>query len=103
MPGAAVIDVFTNLDPASGPNALTTFILGGRTQIEAARDARPTFATVWSGNNDVLGAALTGDGSLVTDPAVFATRYDALMDSLDTFGLAGGALIAVVNVSNSPF
>ncbi len=103
VPGAAVIDVFTNLDPASNPNALTTFILGGRTQIEAALDARPTFATVWSGNNDVLGAVLSGDASEVTDPTVFTSRYEAMMDSIDAFGLEGGALIAVVNVTNIPF
>ena len=103
VPGAAVIDVFTNLDPASDPNALTTFILGGRTQIEAARSARPTFATVWSGNNDVLLAVFSGDASQITEPAVFTSRYEAMMDSMDAFALEGGALIAVISVTNIPF
>ncbi len=106
--GAAVIDVLTNLAPASGPNALTTFFLGGRTQLETAAAIEPTFATVWIGNNDVLGSILDsinpGDPALVTDPAVFATRYEAMMDSLDAFSsIQGGALIGVVQVGAAPY
>jgi lysophospholipase L1-like esterase len=58
VPGAAVADLtaFTT----SNSNALTTFILGGKTQVQKALDAAPTFVTVEIGNNDVLPAALTG-------------------------------------------
>jgi lysophospholipase L1-like esterase len=58
VPGAAVADL-TALTTANS-NALTTFILGGKTQIQKALDAQPTFVTVEIGNNDVLPAALSG-------------------------------------------
>src|SRR4051794_6211794 len=35
-------------------NVLTTLILGGETQAQRAAEARPTFVSVWIGNNDVL-------------------------------------------------
>jgi len=41
-------------------NALTTFILGGQTQVAKAIQANPTFVTIEIGNNDWLPAALTG-------------------------------------------
>lgn len=106
--GAAVIDVLTNLDVDSKPNALTTFFLGGRSQLEAAAQVDPTFVSVWSGNNDVLGAILDptnpGDPALVTDPTTFASRYGAMMDGIDAFGsVQGGALIGVVQVALIPY
>ena len=108
VPGAAVVDVLTNLGTDSDPNPLTTFFLGGQTQLEAAAVILPTFVSVWIGNNDVLGAILDptnpGDPALVTDPAVFAQRYGATMDSLDAFGsIQGGALIGVVQVVFAPY
>ena len=108
IPGAAVIDVFSNFDPASGPNTLTTVLGGGHTQLQNAAMVRPTFVTVWIGNNDALGAVLTvgnaGDPSLVTDPGTFATRYTAMMDSLDALGsIQGGVLIGVVQVALAPY
>ncbi len=60
VPGAATLDPLSNLEPGSNPNPLTTLLLGGRTQLEAALDADPTFVSVWIGNNDVLGAAISG-------------------------------------------
>lgn len=108
VPGAAVIDALSNLDSASGPNALTTFFLGGRTQIDAAAAARPSFVTVWIGNNDVLGSitrgdALTGDPSTITPVADFAGRYGDLADEIDDLGPQGGVLIGVVQVGFAPF
>ena len=42
-------------------NALTTFILGGKTQVQRALDANPTFVSIWIiGNNDVLEAGASG-------------------------------------------
>jgi lysophospholipase L1-like esterase len=100
VPGAAVIDILTNLDPDSDPNALTIFILGGRTQLEAASDAQPTFVSIAIGSNDILGALLNaanpGDPALVTDPATFATRYRDMLDELEALEtLQGGVLIGL--------
>jgi lysophospholipase L1-like esterase len=107
VPGSAVIDALTNLDPTSNANALTTLFLGGRTQIEAAAAARPTFVTVWMGNNDVLGgitSADAGDASHVTSPTTFAANFAEMMDDLDAIGtIEGGALIGVMQVTSAPY
>jgi hypothetical protein len=51
--------VESNTSPFGGTNALTQFILGGRTQIQAMMASQPTFVSVWIGNNDVLAASRT--------------------------------------------
>jgi hypothetical protein len=100
VPGAAVIDILSNLDPDSDPNTLTSFILGGRTQLEAAADAQPTFVSIAIGSNDILGAlaneANPGDPALITAPATFATRYGDMLDQLEALAtIQGGVLIGV--------
>jgi hypothetical protein len=103
VPGAEVIDVLSNADAASNANALTTFILGGRTQIEAVGDVDPTFVSAWIGNNDVLGAALAGEPALATPESDFTTRYGNMLDELDALpDLEGGVLFSVVNVTLVP-
>ena len=107
--GAAVIDALTNFDADSDTGKpYTTFFLGGRSQLEVAAVIEPTFVSVWIGNGDVLGSVLDptnpGDPALVTDPAVFATRYEAMMDSLDAYGsIQGGVLIGAVQVAFIPY
>lgn len=102
VPGARVLDPTSASSVAS--NALTTFILGGKTQVQKALDARPTFATIWIGNNDVLQPALSGlFQPIVSTPAEFQTAYDAMIAQL----LAGapdlkGVLIAVAKAQNLP-
>ena len=55
VPGATLIDAVTRVTDNGG---LHDLILRGRgTQLQQALALRPTFATVWIGNNDVLGAA----------------------------------------------
>jgi lysophospholipase L1-like esterase len=122
--GASVTDVLNNvavpgarvLDPASrttvASNALTTFILGGKTQVEKALDAKPTFATVWIGNNDVLVAGLSGilvptpalgQNGIISTQAQFQVSYDSLISQL-TGGAPGlkGVLIGVAQVPFLP-
>jgi hypothetical protein len=89
----------TDLIPSS-LDAFKTFLLGGRTPVQAAADIKPTFVSIQVGSNDLLGAALdennAGDPALVTPPATFADRYDAMLDSLDAIGsIEGGVLVAV--------
>jgi lysophospholipase L1-like esterase len=103
VPGAKVVDALTNLNPNGGENPLTTFILGGRTQIQAAEAAHPTFVSVWLGNNDVLGAALAGDTTFLTDTATFAAELHATLDSIKAIPtLQGAVLIGVANVVEIP-
>ena len=109
VPGANSFDP-TDPDGAGANNALTTLILGGKTQVQRALDARPTFASVWIGYNDVLTAALSGILTSVpgvsrgvTDPATFEANYDEMLDALTAGGtLKGGVLIGVVNVAAAP-
>ena len=107
VPGAEVMDAISNLDSASNANALTTFFLGTLTQTQMMRRVRPTFVTVWLGNNDVLGAATNsanaGDSALVTAPALFQTRYTGVVDSLVAAGVEGVVLIGVANVTAVPY
>ena len=113
FPGADVLELLnTNYGspqpPASATDAYKLFLLGGRTELQRAREVLPTFVTVWIGNNDVLGAILdTGDAGQaadITPPATFTARYTALMDSLDSFGsIQGGALIGTVQVTGAPY
>ncbi len=103
VPQAAVIDVLNNQSPASSPNPLTSFILGGQTQIEAAKKANPTFASVWIGNNDVLGAAIVGDTSLATSVDSFQTRYSRMVSELESIeSLQGALFIGVADVTLIP-
>lgn len=107
VPGAEVMDAVSNLDPESNANALTTFFLGGLTQMQMLQRVQPTFVTVWIGNNDVLGAATNsangGDTTRITASAAFATRYNTMMAEIDEANPTGGVLIGVANVTAIPF
>jgi hypothetical protein len=108
VPGAAVEDVLSNLSPASNSNALTTFLLGGLTQIEMMQRTNPTFVSVWIGNNDVLGSVLDpvngGNPADVTPPATFAARYDSILDAIDATPAASqGVLVGVADVVMIPY
>lgn len=107
VPGAEVMDAISNLDPASNANALTLFFLGGLTQTQMLQRVRPTFVTVWIGNNDVLASVTqpgdAGDPSVITPPDLFATRYAMMMDSIDEVRPAGGVLIGVAEPMPVPY
>lgn len=108
VPGATSLDPFSTSTDAS--NALTTFILGGRTQVQAALAADPTFVSVWTGNNDVLEAAVSGVltpmagvSRGVTPVATYTTNLDQVTAPLAAApNLEGGVLIGVVNVTSTP-
>ena len=120
VPGASSID----LTAAStyDANVLTSLFLGGKSQVQKALDAQPTFATVWMGNNDVIDAAAKGLAYLsntgnagekalltqfaspgITPPATFIANYRTGINQLKSQGkLQGGVLIGVVNVTGIP-
>ncbi|MEA2707288.1 MAG: hypothetical protein QOH22_2076 [Gemmatimonadaceae bacterium] len=82
-------------------NALTTFILGGKTQVARALDAKPTFVTLGIVGNDYLGfavqdgrtAALAG----ITPVATFTANYDKTISQL----LAGAPDVKGVIMANA--
>jgi lysophospholipase L1-like esterase len=110
VPGAVSFDPVATTSPAS--NALTTFILGGRSQVSRALMARPTFTTIWIGNNDVLGAAgsgilvpgvVAGQNGVLSTLATFTASYDAMIKQLtDSAPGIKGVLIGIVQVGGIP-
>jgi lysophospholipase L1-like esterase len=106
VPGASSYDP-TAVNGTPFSNALTTFILGGKTQVERALDAHPTFVSIGIVGNDYLSfavqdgrtAALAG----ITPVATFTANYDKTIAQL----LAGapdvkGVIMANVLPTNVP-
>jgi lysophospholipase L1-like esterase len=109
VPDARVLDPISPSTVAS--NALTTIILGGKTQVQRALDARPTFVTIWIGANDVLQAAYTGiltptpgvSNGIVSTQAQFQASYDLMIKQLlDSMPNLKGVLIGVPLASSIP-
>jgi len=102
VPGARVLDPTSTSAPASNP--LTTFILGGKTQVQRALDANPTFVSIWIGNNDVLQPALSGlFQPIVSTLPQFQTSYDLMIQQLlDSVPNLKGVLIGVAMVQYLP-
>jgi lysophospholipase L1-like esterase len=109
VPDARVLDPISPSTVASNP--LTTFILGGKTQVQRALDARPTFATIWIGANNVLQAAYTGilvptpgrSSGIVGTQAEFQANYDQMIKQLlDSMPGLKGVLIGVPDASAIP-
>lgn len=85
---------------AAAANALTTFILGGRTQAQAMVAAQPTLVTVWLGNNDALGAALSGDPARLTSTTEFQASLDALVAQINSTPAAPNDAVVLIGVVN---
>lgn len=108
VPGATSLDPDSSFTASS--NLLTQLILGGQDQVQRARAANPTFASVWIGNNDVLAAAVTGlltpvpgISPGVTDTATFKANYDRMIAALTAAPLnLKGMLVGVVKVTSAP-
>lgn len=95
VPGHTMLDAGDRTGP--GASTLATLILGGRSQIEAMRDARPTLVSVWLGNNDALGAALAGDTTRLTPVPAFQAALDELADAIDATPARDAILIGVAD------
>lgn len=108
VPGATSADPTAATTKAS--NILTQLFLGGKTQVQRALDAQPTFVSVWIGNNDVLDAATKGVTSAnttlntagITDTNTFRANYKRMVDQLMVQPGLKGILIGVVNVTAIP-
>jgi len=101
VPGAKVAGMI-NLIEGTAADTMKLFLLGGRTPLEVAAEARPTFVSVWIGNNDVLGAAIAGNPALITPVNTFQQRYTQMLNELQAMGVQGGLLIGVANVTVIP-
>jgi hypothetical protein len=99
VPGAVMASA-TNSQVAA--NALTTFILGGRTPVEAMQQARPTLVSAWLGNNEVLGAALQGDPSQMESVAQFTAALDALVAGIKNSTAQDAILMGAIHIPDAP-
>jgi lysophospholipase L1-like esterase len=107
VPGANISHA---LHPLGTGSTLNTLILGGRTQVQAMLDARPSLVSVWLGNNDALRAAIFGDTLLVhpgtgavmarlTPLAEFQAAYSALVERINASTAQEVILIGVANAA----
>ncbi len=110
IPGANTNDLLTKtgniMNLATGQSTASTVFYdlvlrdGVNPAINQAIGAKGTFYTVWIGNNDVLGAVLSGvavDGVTLTPVAAFTEEYQTLLGALHA-----GAPAARIMVGNIP-
>jgi hypothetical protein len=107
VPGARIRDVITF--PAPPLSSLNTLLVGPRTQVRAMIEARPTFVSLWIGNNDaleasvsgVLGPRAAGADSTLTPLATFQSRLNTIVDSIKFAAPQGAMLVGVVNAAQA--
>jgi lysophospholipase L1-like esterase len=96
VPGATVEDALAR--QAGGYHELVLRGLGS--QVAQAAALRPTFVTLWIGNNDVLGAVLRGravDGVTLTPVEAFRSAYQQVVAALK----ATGAVVVAANLPDA--
>ena len=101
VPGANLRDALSTR-PNLPIDSLTDLVLGvpwlyfgvSKSQVEFAELYRPQTLIVWIGNNDALGAALSGDASRLTPLAQFQADYSQLLNRL----AANRARLIVANI-----
>ena len=104
VPGADVHDVLVTksgglFDLVLRPSAIPF------TMLEQALALNPTFATLWIGNNDVLGAATSGiviDGVTLTTRAAFEQDFRTIVGALAGNGVQL-AIATIPNVTAIPY
>ena len=105
VPGATLGDSLTKItDGGSGMHDIILRGLGP--QIAQAVAQRPSFVTLWIGNNDVLLAAIAGraiDGVTLTPAAIFRTQYQQLVDTLRSQTSAKIVAANLPDVTSIPF
>jgi hypothetical protein len=97
VPASRIVDWTNNALADTRSNALTTLILGGRTQLQAMRDANPTLVSVFPEGNELLAAATAGDPTQITPQAQFEAALDLIVAAIREEG-AEAILFGVPNV-----
>ena len=107
VPGNAVGTLLSNFGGLPSVfDPLKTIFLGGRTEVELMQQLKPTFVSLWIGNNDVLGAFISltnaGDTSQITPVTQFTAQFDSVADVIAATG-AKAVVVSVGNVTAIPF
>lgn len=111
VPGILVGQLLTEDTGSQGSEAFNPFYArfasspGTSTILEDAISAQPSFFTLWIGNNDVLGYAISGasDPSLLTSEQDFESQFMATISSLIDGTSANGVVGTIPPVSAVPF
>jgi phospholipase/lecithinase/hemolysin len=106
VPGETVHSMITVKSdvPITGHPGLHDLILRGfGTQLEEVIGAKPTFVTLWIGNNDALGAATSGNVALLTPLASFQADYTTIVGAIATMTHAKLAVANIPDVTSIPF
>lgn len=102
VPGATLYD---SLYSTSG--GMHDLILRGLgTQVAQALSLHPDLLLIWIGNNDVLGAALSGTavpGLTMTPKETFETLYIQLLNSVENAGIGNVIVANIPDVTSIPF
>jgi lysophospholipase L1-like esterase len=114
VPGATLFDMLftpgdvTNLLVGNTENIMFDIILrdGVNPAINQAIGLNPTFVTVWIGNNDILGAAVTGtpaDLVTMTPVELFQPMYEQALGALAQLTTADVVVFTIPPVTAIPF
>jgi hypothetical protein len=103
VPGVRIADLFRI--PPGAVGQLHTLLVGHRTQAGAMVAARPSFVSVWIGNNDALAAAVggvlgpqaAGADSTLTPRVRFQAHVDQLVTALRASGAQDVLIVGVVD------
>jgi phospholipase/lecithinase/hemolysin len=108
VPGATLHDLLTKTASTSA-NDPTDLILrhlgGGTTQLQQGLSLKPTFVSLWIGNNDALAAATSGiviEGVTITPVAQFTADYNTVVKAITAAG-AKLVLSNIPDVTSIPF
>lgn len=104
VPGYTLVEAVN--DRSRDPSEIDALVLRTpNTMLEQALALQPTFALVWLGNNDILGAAVSGrviEGVTLTPISVFESNYQTVVGALTQAG-ADLALATLPDVTSIPF
>jgi len=109
IPGADVNDLDNSFTSADNGNALYDLVLrnptfGGTSQLDQAILLQPSMVYLWIGNNDVLGAALSGTTTgNITSQADFDSRLDAVLNRLQNETRAQILMVNIPDVTAIPY
>lgn len=113
VPGIKMVDVTTfgyGFNNPMGFNPYYERLLGNEATaasglmpyVSKVAATKPTFFTLWLGNNDVLGFATSGGQAPISDAGKFQENLDAMVAAL-TVTANSGAIINIPDVTGIPF
>lgn len=104
--GADLNDVLNTTNGGLFDLVLRNPNFGNMTQIDQALSLNPSIILLWIGNNDVLGAALSGTavvGQTITPTDEFRSKFTQLMDKIANNSRARVVLGNIPNVTDIPY